>query len=259
MRFQTLASLSILTLTAAPAASAQDRVEPAPLAVRLAPVEPGHAKIDAVRLDAGLGDPLIVVCGLPQGGAAAADPVSLLALEPLMVLSAQDARLHLLQVEPAALERLPIAVFAVALDRAGRVQFSEVRTARALAAELRMLVHPPGQAGLPELHVEQVATDGIPADFGLVIRTWVHPIGLELVLDAVSHDARAADPRSTDVYLTLRDSGGFGTAPESIGHELRAFAPLGQAPAPTIRVWLRRAEGCVFGEYVLAALLPRVG
>lgn len=262
MRLPTLVSLSAFALCAAPGAFAQDRVDPPPLDVRVAPLDQDFAKIDVVKLDGDLGDVVIVVCGLPQVGDVL-EPVDPFDLEPVMVLDARDPRLQFLKIEPVQLEKLPIAMFAVAMDRTGDVHFSPVKTAKQLAKELEASRDAPlpgdvsgsGQTELPELTIEVISTDGIPPEFGLGIRTWVHPPGQELVVDAVNHGDWEDDASGIDVYLTIQERKGSGKEPESVGEELRAFAPLGYASGSQCRVWLRRIEGCVVGEYALAAEL----
>jgi hypothetical protein len=263
-------SLSLLSLAAADVASAQSALVPTPLSVQVRSFEDGFAQIGVSGLEPGSGGAVIVICGL--GGSdddrpyEDLDPMDRLAEDAVVlgVVPVSGGAAWEIPARPEVIRELRIGVFALGQDAQAQFRTSKMKTAQQLAEDMETAgleggSHDrTGASGLEgetdphfgeglQLEVEKAGKQGL--ERMLRAHLEVFEAGLELALDQVVRQGTEDAPEGFDVYLTLRERAASGEFFPEVSETLTAEAKLGRAAGAKARVWLRRQQGCVLGEY----------
>ena len=269
MKKLSVATLSLFSLAAADVVSAQKSDAGRPIALEMEVVAGGHAGISVSGLEGG-GGAVIVICGL--GGSdddrqfEDLDPMDRLPEDVAVLgfLPAHGSAAQALPVRPEVLRQLRIGVFALGQDAAGQFRMSKMKTARQLAEDIEAAgleigeARRAGAAGL-EGETDPYFGEGLQLEVekagrwaeerALTVHLDVFESGLELVVDQAVFDGPADAPERVDLYLTLRERASAGEFRPEVSERLSASAKLGRSGGAKARVWLRRQQGCVLGEY----------
>jgi len=263
-------SLSLLSLAAADVASAQSALVPTPLSVQVRSFEDGFARIGVSGLEPGSGGAVIVICGLGERDDDRPyedlDPMDRLTEDAVVldVVPVSGAASWEIPARPEVIRELRIGVFALGQDAAAQFRTSKMKTAQQLAEDIEAAGLEGGShdrigaSGLEgetdphfgeglQLEVEKAGKQGL--ERMLRAHLEVFEAGLELALDQVVRQGTEDAPERFDIYLTLRERAASGEFYPEVSETLTAEAKLGRAAGAKARVWLRRQQGCVLGEY----------